>query len=226
MTRRQRYRYEMFLRIREFGKDARWRSLELPAAREAFAAIAKAIDDVNEYMVDGRLAVSRTKVRARLRVSMREKLKALACAARHVSAREAPSATITRFLMPVSESDVALIATARQFMTDAARVKDRVVALGLPPTFIDDLRELTDAFDAAIRERRQAHARAAAATAGLCRAIADGFAAVRVLDIIVPNQLAREPVLLAGWRHERRLAGNGRKSKPEVGGQKPEVTHP
>ncbi len=223
MTRRQRYRYEMFLRIRDFGKDARWKSRELPASRDAFAAVGKAVADIMECSVARRLAVSSTRVRSRLRVSIREKLKAIARAARHVSALEAPTATVTRFLMPVSESDLALIATARQFITNVEAVKDRVIALGLPPTFVDDLRDLADAFDAAIRERRQAHASAAAATAGLSKAIADGFAAVRVLDIIVPNQLAQEPLLLAIWHHGRHLTGNSRKSKPEVGSQKPEV---
>jgi hypothetical protein len=120
--------------------------------------------------------------------------------------------------MPARKSDVAVITAARSFLKEAEALQDQFVSLGLPPTCLTELREATDAFAAALAERRAGRSGVAGASAGITAAIAEGVEAARTLDIVVLNTIGNDPVLLATWQRDRRVvAWRGKGGAEESG---------
>ena len=87
--------------------------------------------------------------------------------------------------MPVRRSDIALLAAARACAKAAKPIEADCIHLGLPATFLADLRDAIDDYERVLRDRRTHRAAAAAAQKGITAAIADGFSAIRTLDIVV-----------------------------------------
>jgi hypothetical protein len=78
--------------------------------------------------------------------------------------------------------------------------KDRFVAEGFVPDFIDKLRSAADAVRTSIDSRAVDVGRRSAATAGLQSEFARGRRIVRLLDAMVSPRLADTPDLLAEWQ--------------------------
>ena len=88
---------------------------------------------------------------------------------------------------------------------DAEPFKAQFIALALPETFVNDLMQLVDNFERALRERAAGKSENTAAKASIEAALASGLAAVRKLDVIVSNTLQDDAVTRAVWERERRV---------------------
>jgi hypothetical protein len=154
---------------------------------------------------DGRMA------RTAARVALRARMKAVARTARDI-ARTTPGIE-NKIRMETRLSDVALLDAARRFVSEAATMPDRFVTLGLPATFVEDLRNAADAFEGTMADRRTGRSTVAASQAGITAALKSGVDAALTLDVIVANTVGHDPVLMAAWERDRRLVDG--KGKPE-----------
>ena len=117
------------------------------------------------------------------------------------------NATIAgKFLMPRSNSDQALLKSARAFAEDAPAFASQFIALGLPANFINHLTLDTVLFEGAIVEEDHVAEIAHKATIAL-----------HVLDTIVKNTYKNDAKRLAEWsmasHREKHVPVKGKKAK-------------
>lgn len=204
MTTMETRRYETLVRVHEFGQRNRERFPESSVGGMRFAAVAIAVRQLGEYAA---LDQSAARDVRRRRMLAREALVAEIDAIRR-TARVLAVATPgldERFPRPHTSSDRALIALGEMVGREAAAELERFVAHGLPPTFVDDLHARVEAFTHAIRHRESRRSSQAIARATIRDALAAGWTALRELEVIVANQLRKEPALLTAWDTCRRL---------------------
>lgn len=204
MKKNERLRYEMFLRVRDFGNAHRQQFPDGSMGGKAFRAVGAAIAEIDAHntarVLHGR---GGKKARSAAREALVERLMAIARTARLMS--KASPGSDGAFRIPSNSSDVALLTAARAILQESQAAVDRLVLLGLPKTFVTDLQELIDRFEQGVHGRRTGRAGVAAALAGLEDAFARAHDAVLTLDIVVGNTLRKDPVVLAVWRRDRRV---------------------
>jgi hypothetical protein len=199
----------LFLRVRDFGTVERQRFPEPSTAGRAFAVVAAAAADIEGQVASILLMTEEgTTAKAAARAALVRRLAAIARTARLV-ARTVPGAADGFHLSP-KPSDVALLAVARAFVREGQAAKDQLVPLGLPETFITDVQVRIDRFEQAIRNRRAATVALASAHAAIATAVAQGFDAVRTLDVVIANTMEDDPLLLNAWRRDRRVRWTGK----------------
>jgi hypothetical protein len=203
MTRKERVRYEMLQRVRDFGAAHRDLFPEASAAGEAFTVITRAVADI-ETDLDRKRVVSANGRRAMavMRDAILTHMRVVARTARGMKAASAVHLTLR---LPDRRSDAHVLSGARTFILQAEANQTELVRLGLPTTCLSELREATDALAHALTERHLGRSGTAAAQAGISAAIAAGSAAARTLDILVPNAVEHDPELFAAWRRDRRV---------------------
>jgi hypothetical protein len=207
MNRYQSRKYEMFLRVREFGHAHRQLFPESSAAHKSFVALAAATDRIKTSTTAATLtAGDGRKTKTRLRDAILERMADIARTSRELTTTKDADVA---FKLPPRGSDVRLLTTAQAFIRDSQAFKDEFVALDLPDQFDTELQELVDRFEHVAGGRRAGKARVKTAQAGLKAAMADASRAVRRLDVIVANRLKHDSVLLAVWKDERRVHVNG-----------------
>ena len=204
MTRKERVRYEMLSRVKEFGNRHRELFPESSTSGQMFDKVSQAIDGIEAHTTTKLLAAKDGRqAKTAARATVRQALRALVRTARG-AARMAPGSD-DKFRMPTRKSDVALLTTARALLHEAEGVKDTLVQLGLPPTFVTDLQKATDALEEAMRGRGAGRSIVAAAQAGITAALAHGSDAVQLLDVLVANAAEHDPVVFAAWQRDRRV---------------------
>ena len=203
MTRHERHRFEMFVRVRNFGRAHGRHFPESSTAADAFAAIAAVVADMERQGTrklltadEGRrvLMTARQALVARLTAIVRTAL---------VADRSAPGPRVM-FRLPEHRSDLAWLGTARAFIDQGPAVRDWLVPLGMPETFVNDLQQLVKHFEQAMAIRIANRAEFKSALAAIAEANARGFEAIRRLDVIVANTQG-DPALLAAWKRARRV---------------------
>jgi hypothetical protein len=91
------------------------------------------------------------------------------------------------------------------FVSKWAAFRPRFVAYGLPESCVEELRELIETFERAMRNREALRSAQAAAQAAMTSDWLDGLAAVRRLDVIVENQPHDDPMVMAAQASDRRV---------------------
>lgn len=109
--------------------------------------------------------------------------------------------------MPRRDSDVTLLASARASLDNGEPLKDELVRLGLPATFLNDFREAVDTLEEGMAGRRAGRGSIAAGQAGIEAALVEGINAARTLDVVVTNTLGHDPVLFARWQRDGSSGG-------------------
>jgi hypothetical protein len=193
----------MLSRVREFWRDHQGLFPDDSPGGQALAAVAKSVSDVKDSLVSKASSVDDARWRQRLRAALTRCLLSVVRTARQVARVE--RRIEQTFVMPKPRTDTALIEAARLFQREAEPMADRFVGLGMPSTFLIDLRERTDRFEQAVRNRSDARTKAAAATAAFDAAMRRGLDAVMAFDVIVANTYPDDPVLLAVWKGSRRI---------------------
>jgi len=223
MTKNARIRYEMLLRVRDFGKAHRELFLNSPYGQEALAKVGEAIDTIEKHTMNRMAAMDATPAQAARRKIIIDRMQTIARTSRRIVL---PTGQMMNLTVPRQESNTALVAAVRAFLEKSEAHHDDLVKFGLPASCLTDLRETLAAFEAAMADRRLGRSGIALAKKGVSAALADGSNAVRNLDTVVRNLVGDAPLLAAWERDMRIVGGKGKSSGPAEAGAVPAVADP
>lgn len=208
MKKQQRFKYEMFVRVRDFGTAHAALFPEASKGGQAFSRVKAATTAIEDHLKNHVLGKAEARrIKAATRESLFEYLKTIAAAARRVTLVE-PS--VSPFRLPRYRSLAAELATARAFMAEAVSRQAEFEQFGLPPTFLSDFKTLVDRLQQAADVRLSAKTVRRRATAGIDTAMAEGLDAARDLDVIVAIAMRMsDPTSFAAWTTARKIEGQG-----------------
>ncbi|HEY9285258.1 MAG TPA: hypothetical protein VIP46_17530, partial [Pyrinomonadaceae bacterium] len=197
----ERRKYEMFLRVREFGAGRAAAFPENSLGRELLNRLDAVVTEIDEHSSaqSSRRGAAQEGAagKAAARDELRRDLEAISRTAR-VMALTTPGLE-NKFRAPRSVSDQALLSTARAFAVDALPLKSEFTRRGLPEDFLEDLADDIEAFAQAITQTIREREAQVSATAAIDGSIERGTNAVSELDVIVRNKFAADPAALAAW---------------------------
>jgi hypothetical protein len=209
MTAIETRKYEMLVRVRDFGNEHGDLFPESTLAREQFTTVSAAVKELSESAVKKMSAKQEGKrTKGTARGALLDRLESMALTARAI-ARDTPGLE-DRFHVPKRRSDQDLLTTGRLFARDAGVFKDQFLAHAMPETFVADLIELVETFEQAIRDREAG--KGVATRASMHAALESGTTAVQKLDAMVTNHLRGDTATTALWRSVRRI---GRPRRPQ-----------
>ena len=197
-------RYEMLVRVRDFGKTHGDLFPESTLASQEFAEVAAAVKQLSEHAVSKKsTARDGVRTRAVARDTLAGRLDTISRTARAM-AEDTPGLE-DKFGMPARRTDAALLTAGRQFLRDGEELKGQFLLHGMPKTFLADLQETVESFERALRERDEGKGANASARANIAAALDAGLAAVRKLNVIVTNRLEDDAGMMARWEKERQV---------------------
>ncbi len=194
-------RYEMFIRVREFGAQY---AASFPAASygaELFEQLGAVVESLRAHALEqskGRSSVRESSAsKAAARDELVRRMEAVSRTARvldHVT-----PGLEDKFRMPRGVGDQSLLTLARTFADDAEPLKAEFIKRGLGADFIRELGDAADDFDADINQKVQHRGKQVAATAAIDELVERGLRVVRELDALVRNTLTDDASALAAW---------------------------
>ena len=210
-------RYNMFVRVKEFGAaHADLFPAGSPGAQR-FADLGDVLNRIDTNVAaeaSGHTDVQQGGAsKAAARTALRSALEVVIRAAQGVAVTN-PGVAET-FRLPQSQSDHALVTKARDVVSHATPLHDAFVACGMPGTFAADLQAAADTFEHASKTRAAAKETHVGARLGIAATIESAFAVLRQLDPIVEKRVGDDPTLLGTWQCARRI------EKPPVRSAKP-----
>ena len=217
MSDRARNIYYMFVATREFDVLNNRDYDDLPEAAARFAAVRSAIDRLETDFADqisgaaGRAVESKSVIRH----AMRRKMVNFARTARALNIDDPGFRRL--FSVPDEDNDQRLLASAREFVEEATRFAADFARLGITQAKIDALAADIAQMEAAMNAKASATIQSVGATAGIDEQIDEGMKAEIVLDAIMKNVYADNPVKLTEWktaRHVRRSSSSGTPTPP------------
>ena len=198
-------RYEMLVRVRDFGKAHGDLFPESSLAAKHFATVAAVVQELSGHAARKMSAAREGKSnKATAREALLVSLETISRTARTI-AEDTPGLE-DKFYLPDPQTDQALLTAGRVFANDAEHFRSTFVAHAMPKAFVDDLHELVDRFEQAIHDREAGKDDHATARANIEAALSSGTVAVYKLDAIIANQLRGDPGTMATWRRDRRVA--------------------
>lgn len=213
MNYHERNRYNMFIKVRQFGAD---NSTDFPAGsvgETQFLVISTVIAGINELaarqtggMGEARLSyVSKDTARENLRESVTN-------ISRTAKAMEYEIAGISeRFRLVRGSSEQKLIATAKSFLIAVNSHQIDFIRYGLSADFVDELSENINAFEETLNAPASARGTHVEATAEIGEKIRQGMQAVRILDTVVKNIYRNNVGKLAAWTTASNVEITGRR---------------
>lgn len=218
MKRRQLATMMLFRRARDFleraapttayGEVAKSATL-LGETADRIAALAAEQETCNRLARAGTLTIGQ-----RMRTLRWELMQPIALTARSPDVGDASLAEAMRIAPRIRRPEA--LATAAHAMADAALPRrERFVAAGYPPDFIERLHAAAVDVSRVVDERANLLARRAAATAGMADAVSRGRAILSMLDAMVGPSVEYDDALSAEWRAVLR-AGRARRARGEV----------
>jgi len=211
-------RYEMLVRVRDFGVT---HAALFPPSRlgaQAFAAVGGAVAALSDHAASqfsGRgSAREGTVSKAVAREALRDDLEAILRTARAL-ALDMPGID-DKFRPPRGTGDQTVLHAARAFARDAAPLAADFIKHDMPEDFLDDLQNDIKELEEAMRDHEAGKDTHVAARAGIESAIDAGLDAVRRLDAIVPNRLRNDATTLALWERARHVEYRSSKGKNET----------
>ncbi len=212
MTSLDRRRYDMLVRVQQFGIAHAERFPADSLGGRTFAALAATLDQVSGHLTSQAQGYGATRSgtlsKAAARAALRQALDALARTARAMAA-DVPGLEGRFRVVPTRLNDLELLTAGRAFAGEAAALASPFIAHGLPAGFLAELQAALDAFEGTARDRVAARGARASARAGITATLDAADEAVARLDAIVPNTLRGEPALLAAWRVARHIQRTG-----------------
>ena len=197
-------RYEMLVRVHEFGQaHSDWFPPSSVGA-ESLATVAAAVAQLREQAISHQVAGRDGRHRTmRARKALLARLTAIAKTA-SVLAEDTPGLD-EPFHYTKKQRDQALITTARAFAQEAAAFEARFVAHGMPATFVAELNAEIEALAQAIRHAELGRRSRVATRASMAAAVESGSAAVRKLEVVIANARRDDPATMADWERSRRV---------------------
>lgn len=194
-------RYQMFVRVRDFGSAHKGDFAATGLARQLFNTLSTTVDELDNHSTTqaSGLGSARqgTSSRALARSALREDLEAINRTARAM-ADELPGIA-DKFRLPRDNNDQHLLNAARAFHRDATPLSAQFIAHELPADFLENLNSAIEALEAAISSQGSSVGGYVAAGAAIEDAISRALDLVRKLDAIVRNKYANDPAILAEW---------------------------
>lgn len=214
MDTRERNRYEMLIRVAQFGTE---NAADFPAGSAGtvnFATVVEVIGKLREHHAAqtsgaGGNVTSRKTV---LRDAIHRKMKRISRTARALAI---DNDNVSRlFRIPEGNNDTEILAAAREFAAKAADHKADFMSFGMPADFIEDLSDAVADFEQLLNEKASATGEKVSATAAIDDEIERGMNAARRLDAIVQNVYHDDAVKLAAWTSARHVQKSPRPSAP------------
>jgi len=193
-------RFEMLVRVRDFGRTHGHRLSHVSAAEKAFAAVNAALDAVSATDVL-KVSAAASGRADRKRAARKALVALLGRCIRLTRLLRAQGLDVPLLARPASRSDQALLAAGRHFALIAEALTGQFTGHGLGPSSI--LR-ITDAFDAAIRGRSNCLADFTVAHVRMGSLLRSAHLEVRGLDVIVAAAFSGDPLTQAEWKRARR----------------------
>jgi len=215
MTNEDIRKYQMLVRVHEFGTAHRDLFPARSVAGKLFAAVTAAADALRQY--DSNELAGRggeqdaVESKAAARVELRRQLRAIA----GIAATADVAGLGAKFRASLDCNDERLLSQARTFLDEAKPFAETFVAHELPSTFLRQLQAAIDAFEGAMRERASGRNQRRGARARIGATMAEGLRAVRRLSAIVPNKL-QDPASVTLWNGARRVEHGGRSKNGEA----------
>jgi hypothetical protein len=209
-------RYQMLTRVREFGAQ---HASAFPAdsfGGQTFAEVGAVITALAGY--DTAQSVGRggaresTVSKATARAALYEHLLAINVTARAL-ALDTPGLE-TKFRMPRSGTDQALLTAGRAFAADAVPLAGEFQKHEMPAHFIDELHADIASLEEALSGRARSRDSHVAATASLDATMERGIKAVQRLNAIVRNKFRDDPAALAAWESASHVERRSRTVAP------------
>ena len=206
----------MHARVRDYGAN---RTTDFPASGhggQLFAEVAAIVAELSHQATlqtgstGGALVTSATK--ARLRVSLRQDLRALCRTARIITTDNPDLAK--KFRLPKA-GDQNLLSAARAFLADVEPLAAEFPKNDVPAGVLAKFRSDIDAFEAAMAERNRNTEARMQARARVEALLSKGRKAVQKLDVIVRNKYSTDKPSLAYWESARHVERQSPRSKDQ-----------
>lgn len=223
MTKRQRVRFEMLRRVRDFGSLHVAQFAEGSVAGQAFATVRTIVDDLGgqaQRKMATRQEGSRARKQARL--ALTRQLNEVVRTAK-VIARTMPRFD-DGFRLPADRSDLVMVTAGRLFAETAEPVAAQFIAHGMSDAFLTTLRASVQEFEASITACEDGSRSSAAAQARIAASLDEGMDAVTRLDIIIANQFKDDVATLAQWTRDRQVRAV--QSRPDAAARAAEPDSP
>lgn len=213
-------RQEMFIRVREYGTQFNASFPTGSYGAGLFEKLGEVVEGLKAHALDQSKGLSSVRESSASKAAARDellrRLDAISRTAR-VIAYNIPGLE-NKFRMPRGIGDQALLIKARNFASDAEPLKAEFTKRGLPTSFIEDLNELINDFDAAINQKVQHRGKQVAATAAIDELIERGIRIVRELDALVRNIFSNDGSALAAWESASHVEKPTRRGKSKSNG--------
>lgn len=218
MNKNDRVRYDMFVRVDEFGKT---NQADFPAGSVGaaqFAIVAAVIAQIQSLIGDQ--TASRDDARfhyatkATLREDLRSEMSDINETARSMIYQFA--GIELKFRMPRGDNDANLLAAARAFYQSSEEYEAAMIEYGLPIDFRANLQEAITAFEQSLNAPGAALDSQIAATADIGETVRRGMQAVRILDGVVRNKYRANTGRLAAWLSASHIEKINAKPKPQI----------
>ena len=195
-------RLQMFKGVHQFGHE---HAGSIPASGHASGLLALVAGAITEIEVRAAAQVSgvssvreTTTTKAFVRSNLLDEVEEINRIARAISIQT--PGVLERFRLPESNSDQALLTSARAFAKEALPLKAEFTKRSLAATFIEDLENAATRFEESMNQRHSSRESRVAATAAMDEPFEQGMKAVRELKLIMPILLKNDPAALAAWR--------------------------
>lgn len=205
MTDREQNILNMFISTVQFDVANSNDYKNLPDAAANFAIVRTAITELENYAA-AQISGARGRAveqKSTLRAAIRRKLYRYARTARALNIDDPGFQRL--FRVSDNDSDQNLLATAREFVTEARRFATEFAGRGIPATLADELDADITAMEAAINAKASGQIETVGASAGIDEQIEDGMKAEKILDSIMRNVYFDNPVKLAEWQSARHV---------------------
>jgi hypothetical protein len=201
-----RRRYEMLLRVKDYGVQHADSFPLNSLGQQLFMELEVIMGEIEQLAADQqsneRAEREGTTNRGEARTDLREDMEAISDTARAM-AMDTPGLE-DKFRMPRGRiPDVDLINIARAFAADAFPLKAEFIRHELPANFLEELNAHIEAFEQAIDRQQRSRRSRLSSTTGLDDAIERGGDKVPQLNAVVRNKFRDDPAKLAEWQSAR-----------------------
>jgi hypothetical protein len=209
----ERRRYNMFVRVRDFGAE---NASDFPSGtigNDNFTIINTTLNELDEHSAvqTSGLTKHSTTGKAAARSELRAALRSINITAQSIAVDN--PGIIEMFRMPRGDNNQQLLATARSFMKDAEPLKNQFVAYGLADAFLNNLETDIQDFEQAITNQGISKDHRVGATASIDSGVEKGLNAVKRLKAAVINKYADNPAKLAAWTSASHIEKPTKKKK-------------
>ena len=191
--------HQTFIRIRDFGRDHANDFAANSVGKEAFTTLDGIINELDEHAASEASGFGRerhgTSSRSEAREDLRDLVKAIS---RTAEVLAGVPGVAGKFALPASNSDRALLNSARAFLSDLAPFVAQFEAHELPD-LLANLNGKIAAMEAAIDVQAGGAGDHVASGAAIDEVIERGLQVRRTLDVIVRNKYEDDPAVLAQW---------------------------